>query len=229
MLFAWIDLGGEFSQRGISLAWDDNHWLFLVPIAGLALLAAAATRSEFTRLAALFAGVVVAGDVLLDVATSVVHGGLDTWLVLGGAAVMIAGASPQRTTLRIVGGLAVLVGVFAPWADFSMFKLLTSGYVEGLSRLLWLVPVGGVLGIISFGSAGNKATGAKLAVIAGAMVYGALLATIASVAYSVFGIGAWAALGASTIALVIGAVVGTGSVGGSARGDQPVAPVAPAA
>jgi hypothetical protein len=207
MLLNWIDLGGEFSVRGLSLAWDGNHWLFLVPIAGVALVAAASKRSEFTRLAALFAGVVVAGDVVLDVTTSVVHSGLDTWMILGGATAMIAGASAQRTTWRAVGGIAVLVGFFAPWADFSMFRVLTSDFGGdlGFVRLLWLVPVGGVLGLIS---AGNKTNG-KLAAGAGVLVFGALLGTVATVAYSVFGLGAWAALGASAVALVIAIGAGT--------------------
>jgi len=131
-----------------------------------------------------------------------IHSGLDTWLILGGAGVMLAGAGKERASLRALGGAAVLVGFFAPWADASMFKVLTSGYVEGFTiRVLWLVPIAGVTGLVS---AASKLTGGKLAAASGVAVYGAFLFVIGSVALYVFGIGAWIALGASTVALVIG-------------------------
>jgi hypothetical protein len=208
MLFHWIDVGGEYQQRGLSLAWDD-HWLLLVPIAGCALVAAAATRSEYTRLAAIFAGTVVAGDVLFEVATSMIHSGLDTWLILGGAGAMLAGAAPRRAMWRALGGIAVLAGFFAPWAYVSMFDMLRSdmGELTGFTfRVLWLVPLAGITGVIS---AGNQVTGARLAAGAGIAVYGALLWVIGSAACYVFGLGAWAALGASTIALVVGVLART--------------------
>ena len=85
MLLNWVDLGGDFSMRGISLAWEANHWLFLVPVVGVALVASAATRSAHTRLAAIAAGISITGYVLFGVARSVLHSGLDTWLILGGA------------------------------------------------------------------------------------------------------------------------------------------------
>src|SRR6185312_3959502 len=72
MLLSWIDMG-DYSVRGLTLAWDENHWLFLVPLAGAVLAAAAATRSEHTRLAALFAGFVVTGYVLFNLAHSIIH------------------------------------------------------------------------------------------------------------------------------------------------------------
>jgi hypothetical protein len=200
MLLSWIDLG-EYSVRGVSLAWHDNHWLFLVPAAGALLAATAATRSEHTRLAALFAGFVVTGYVLFNLAHSIIHSGLDTWLVLGGAGVMLAGARGDRAMWRAVGGIAVLAGFFAPWVDFSMWKMLRFDIANnGVANALWLIPVGGVLGIVA---AGNKA-GAKLAGIGGAMIYGVIVLTIALVAYAVFGLGAWVALGASATALGIG-------------------------
>ena len=208
MLLSWIDVGGAVQVRGFTIA-SDSHWLYLVPIAGVVLLVAAATRSGSTRLAALFAGVVVAGDVLLNVASSMVHGGLDSWLVLGGAGAMIAGASTKRVALRGLGGIAVLAGFFAPWAPISMFDVLTSGIFDAASvtgftlRVLWLVPIAGVAGIASVIA---KAHGGKLAALSGLAVYGALLWVIGTAAVLVFGIGAWAALGASLLALVIGVV-----------------------
>lgn len=202
MLLNWIDLGGEFRMRGIGLAWEANHWLFLVPVAGAALVASAATRSAHTRLAAIAAGIAITGYVLFGVARSMLHSGLDTWLILGGAGAMLAGVSKERSTWRAVGGIAVLAGFIAPWADTSMWQLLTSGFAGEMGiRILWLVPVCAITGIISAGSA---IKGAKLAAASGIAIYGTFLFIIGSVAWAVFGIGAWAALGASTVALIIG-------------------------
>jgi hypothetical protein len=193
----WIDLGGMFSVRGYRLALDDNHWLLLVPVAGLVMTLAASTRSPHARLAALAAGLVVAGYVLFGLARSIIHSGLDTWLILGGAGLMLAGAK-DSPFVRALGGAAVLVGFFAPWADFSMFHTLRLAHNEDVTfNVLWLVPVGGVLGIL----AGVK--GAKLAYAGGAMVYGTFLLVIGVAAWMVFGLGAWLALGASSVALVI--------------------------
>ena len=204
MFLNWIDLGGDWSRSGLGLAWDDNHWMFLVPLAGGLLVAAASTRSEFTRLAAIFAGTVITGYVLFDLSRSIIHSGLDTWLMLGGAGVLLAGASRERVSWRAAGGALVLAGFFAPWTDESLWKGLTaaSGWDMGITiRVLWLIPLAGVVGIIS---AGNAANGKKLALASDAAVYGAFLWVIGSTAYLVFGLGAWAALGASTVALVIG-------------------------
>jgi len=202
MVLNWIDLGGEFRMRGIGLAWEANHWLFLVPIAGAALVASAATRSEHTRLAAIAAGISITGYVLFGVGRSMLHSGLDTWLILGGAGALLAGVSKERAMWRAVGGIAVLAGFIAPWADMSMWSILTSGFAGEMGyRILWLVPVAGVTGILSAGSA---VKGAKLAAASGIAIYGTFLYIIGSVAWAVFGIGAWSALGASTVALVIG-------------------------
>lgn len=200
MALTWIDFGGMFSVRGYRLALDDNHWLWLVPAAGLVLTLAASTRSPHARLAALAAGLAVAGYVLLGLARSIIHSGLDTWLMLGGAGLMLAGAK-QSPFVRALGGAAVLAGFFAPWADFSMFhSLRLVGGGELTIDVLWLVPVGGVLGLLG---AGNAAKGGKLAYAGGALVYGSFLLVIGLSAWLIFGLGAWLALGASSVALVI--------------------------
>ncbi|HEY5948581.1 MAG TPA: hypothetical protein VIV40_23980, partial [Kofleriaceae bacterium] len=99
-------------------------------------------------------------------------------------------------------GAAVLAGFFAPWADFSMFYTLRKVYDGGFTfNVLWLVPIGGVLGILG---AGNSAKGSKLAFAGGAMVYGSFLLVIGVSAWLIFGLGAWLALAASSVALVIG-------------------------
>ena len=203
MLLNWIDFFGQTS--GLRLAWENNHWLFLVPIAGAVLLAAAASRSPHTRLAAIFAGLVVTGYVLFNIAHSIVHSGLDTWLILGGAGMMIAGASEKRGMWRALGGIAVLAGFIAPWVDYSMFKMLRRDIIDnGLSNVLWAVPVGGVLGILG---AGNSKEGGRLSALGGGLVYGSLLLVIGLVAYMVFGYGAWLALAASATSLVVGVLV----------------------
>ena len=204
MFLNWIDVGGAWTRTGLRMAWSDNHWLFLVPLAGALLLAAAATRSPYTRLAAIVAGLVVTGYVMFEVAHSVVRARHDTWMILGGAGLMLAGTPNDRKAWRFVGGLLVLAGFIAPWVDYSLFKVLRSDLIDnGTTNILWAIPVGGVLGVIS---AGNK-EGAKLAALGGGLVYGSLLLLMAVVAYLIFGLGAWIALGASATALVIGVLV----------------------
>ena len=215
MALNWIDLGGAWTQRGFSIAIHQNHWLLLAPIAGIVLFLAASTRSSHTRLAALAAGIAVAGYVLLGMARSMVHSGLDTWLVLGGAGILCASTGKDKAIPRVLGGAAVLAGFFAPWADLSMFRALTGGFHTGISsNVLWLVPIGGALGVFS----ATKADG-KLAATAGILVYGSILFVIAMVAILVFGLGAWIALGASTVALVVSVL---------ARAPAPAVAAAPA-
>jgi hypothetical protein len=202
MLLNWISLGGPWTASGLRLAWESNHWLFLVPIAGAVLLATAASRSAHTRLAALFAGITVTGYVMFELAQSIIHSGLDTWLILGGAGAMLAGANRERRVWRAIGGIAVLAGFFAPWLDESMWKLMRSGLASE-ARVLWLIPLAGIAGLAST----VLEQGGKLTAIAGLAIYAAFLIVIGKVAYFVFGWGAWAALGASTVALVLAVVV----------------------
>ncbi|HUS33154.1 MAG TPA: hypothetical protein VMZ53_31850 [Kofleriaceae bacterium] len=205
MVLNWIDIDGLFSRTGVGLAWSDSHWLFLVPLAGAALLATAATRSPHTRLVAIGAGLLVAGYVLFNIAHSIVHAGLDTWLILGGAGTMLAGVPSTRRAWRAVGGLMVIAGFVAPWVDYPLFKMLRHNIIDnGVGNVLWAIPVGGVLGLFSVG---NKGEGAKLAALGGSLVYGSLLLVIGLIAYTVFGLGAWIALGASATALVLGVLV----------------------
>lgn len=207
MLVTWVDVGWQ-SRTGLGLAWHDQHWLFLVPLTGALLIGAASARSELTRLAAIAAGVVVAGDVLFQFARGLIDGGVDSWLLFGGAGVILGGIPESRRGWRIAGGVAVLAGFFAPWDDTSLWNLLTSDELElftafGITlRVLWLIPVAGLLAIGSGASAHPRSGRGALA--AGALVFGAFLWVIGSAANLVLGWGAWAALGASATALVIG-------------------------
>ena len=204
MLLNWISLG-NWTVSGFRIAWEQNHWLFLVPLAGAALLVTAATRSEHTRLAALAAGVLVTGYTLFQVGQSILHSGIDTWLILGGAGAMLAGAPRDRREWRAIGGVAVLAGFFAPWLDYSMFEALRSTHTDG-AGVLWLIPLAGIAGLV----ATVHEQGAKLTAIAGIAIYGAFVLVIGRVAYAIFGWGAWAALGAGTLALVIAVVARSG-------------------
>ncbi|HEU0034268.1 MAG TPA: hypothetical protein VFQ53_26780 [Kofleriaceae bacterium] len=213
MFIAWIDVGGH-TQSGLGIAWEQEHWMFLVPIAGGLLAAAAATRSQYTRLAAVAAGMSVAGVVIYQFARGILHSGLDTWLILGGAGVILAGVSSARRGWRIAGGVAVLAGFFAPWTDDSMWRLLRSDELEFLTdglgvtvRVLWFVPVAAIAAIGSGASASAKS--GRTALIAGCAIYGAVLWVLGSMFNMVLGWGAWAALGASTVALVLGVLAGS--------------------
>lgn len=200
MVLNWIDIG-HHSRTGLGLAWDDNHWLFLVPLTGGVLVAAASAKSGWTRLAAIAAGVVVAGDVLFNVANGIFHSGLDTWLVLGGAGVILAGAKKDRQHLRVAGGLAVIAGFVAPWDSDSMFRVLVRSDVDLFSvRLMWLIP-GAALASIALAS---HPQGGKVAAATGIGIYGLFLYGILSVLNLFFGWGAWVALGASSLALILG-------------------------
>ncbi|MEO8705539.1 MAG: hypothetical protein ABI867_36250 [Kofleriaceae bacterium] len=208
MFVNWIDVGWG-SSSGFGIAWEHKHWLFLVPVVGALLVAAASTRSEYTRLAAVAAGVVVSGMVMFQFAKSIVFdGGVDTWLIFGGAGVILGGISSTRKSWRVAGGIAVLAGFFAPWDHDSMFRGLTSEGVDMLAafgvtiRVLWLIPLAGVAAIASGVSAGPRS--GRLALASGVVVFGSVAWVLGSLANLVLAWGAWAALGASALALVIG-------------------------
>ncbi len=200
----WVSIFGH-SATGLGIAWDDNHWLFLVPLSGVALLGAA--RTEYARLAAIVAGLLVCGDVLLKSTHAMLDADLATWLVLGGAAAMLAGTSQRYASLRALGGLVVLAGFVAPWDSDSMFRsLLDSDKREMASAFgvmmyaLWLVPIGAVVGL----AASRSAKGKQLAGLAGGLVLAGILIYLGSALTAVLSWGAYATLGASTVALVLG-------------------------
>lgn len=198
MFFAWIDFGG-ISASGLSIAWHDDHWLFIVPAAGAWLAATASARSEHTRLAAGLAGLVVAGDVAWEMAKDMLHMPVEGWLIVGGAAVILLGVPHARRALRLIGGVAVLAG-------FVMARVYTEADTISVSGLLlWVIPLAGVVASLSAFASDPKA--GRIALAAGASVYGVLVLLLGLAAYFVFGLGAWGAFGASALALVAGFVI----------------------
>jgi hypothetical protein len=205
---AWITDG----TTGLSIAWHEEHWLFLVPVSGALLAATAGAKSVHTRLCAIGAGLLVAGDLMFEMLRGMLHGGLDLWLMLGGAAIVLAGISDKNKSLRAIGGLAVLAGFFAPWTSESTFRGLLDGadFAAALGiniKILWLIPVAGIAALASAGIAGTR--GRNIAAVSGIAVFGSMLWMIGSVANLVFAWGAWATLGASATALALGVLAPT--------------------
>jgi hypothetical protein len=206
LVLDWISVGGQH-VRGLTIAWEEKRWLLLVPVSGAVLLASAASRSHFTRVAALVAGGVVAGDLVVELMWGMMRGGVEPWLIFGGAIAMMAGMANSRRALRALGGLAVLAGFFAPWSDMSMASALCHGgdlasEVGITAGILWAIPAAGAIGVASM--FGKGAWGARLPLIAGIAVFGAFLWFLGSAASLILAWGAWATLGASAVALVIG-------------------------
>ncbi|MGE0548684.1 MAG: hypothetical protein AB7O24_23675 [Kofleriaceae bacterium] len=209
MFMTWIDVMGH-TETGFAFAWRETKWLLLVPLVGVVLAATAATRAEATRLAAICAGLLIAGYLLFSFArTVVIDGGLDTWMIFGGAGLSIVGGASSRHTLRLVGGIAVLAGFFAPWDDQAMWRdmLEVPAEIAGMFglKILWLIPVGGLLSIA--GALSSRRTPNLLAILGGVVVLGSISWWLLQALDVVFAFGAWSALGASTIALVLGMLV----------------------
>jgi hypothetical protein len=214
MFVNWVDVEKE-THTGLGLAWNASKWLFLVPILGLALAITAAARSEATRLAAIAAGLCVSGYVLFHLGDGMLKGGWETWLMFGGAGAMIAGTKKQYRAWRAIGGVAVLAGFFAPWADHSMWDFMRSVWWDAIVekapfvRVFWLVPVAGLAGLGSALSSHDKS--GRVSLIAGLAVFGAFAYAIGALANMIFAWGAWAAFGASTFALVVGVLAPAGA------------------
>jgi hypothetical protein len=201
---SWVKVGD--GSTGLSLAWDE-HWLFLVPISGAVLAATAGAKSSATRLAAVAAGALIAGDMAVELLRGMLHFSLDMWLMLGGAALAMIGSADKHRGFRGAGGLAILAGFFAPWTSDSLFHgLRESGDVASAfginTAVLWSIPLAGIAAIASSNMASVR--GRRVALIAGLAVIGSMVWFIGSIANVVFAWGAWATFGASATALVVG-------------------------
>jgi len=204
---SWVKLFDDSS--GLSIAWHQEHWLFLVPISGAVLAITAGSKSSATRLAAVAAGALIAGDMAIELLKGMLHFDLDMWLMIGGGILAIVGAADKHRALRGAGGLAILAGFFAPWTSDSLFHGLRESAdfasAFGLSTaVLWLIPLSGLAAIASSNMTGTR--GRRLALASGIAVFASILWFIGSVANMVFAWGAWATFGASAVALVVGLV-----------------------
>jgi hypothetical protein len=199
MFFAWIDLG-PLSLSGFQIARMGDRWLWAVPAAGGVLAFAAATRSSYTRWAALAAGLVVAGDVVFELAKGMLHMEWEGWMVIGGAAVILLGAAPERRALRAIGGASVVIGFLAGHGIDAADLAPT-----WIAVVLWAIAASGVVAMASAALA--TPTGRSLALASGLAIYALLLGLMVYAAYEVFGLGAWAAFGASAVSLVVSLLV----------------------
>jgi hypothetical protein len=200
-------------------------WLLIgVPIAGMAVLWTAATRSRHARLTAIIAGLAVVlcivGSVLFDLLELVsalvqLTPSSWTWLLFGGSAAVLVGAAPQRRWLRAVGGIAILLGFFAPWSEISLFWVLCNTRSEEFFPIailaFWLVPVGGVLALAY--TAVTTVRGKRLAIAAGLSVFASYALLAGTIAVDNFGWGAWMTLVLSAMAVVTGLVAPSRSRG----------------
>ncbi|MEO8840303.1 MAG: hypothetical protein ABI591_21540 [Kofleriaceae bacterium] len=206
---SWLEFGD--STSGLSIA-RHEHWLFLVPISGALLAGAAGSKSEWTRLAAVAAGALIAGDMAVELLRGVLHFNLDMYLMFGGAVLAIVGSADKHRALRGAGGLAILVGFFAPWTSDSLFHgLRQAGDIADMfgfsTAALWLIPLAGIAACASANMIGIR--GRRVALFSGVAVFASILWFIGSVANMVFAWGAWATFGASATALVIGLLAPT--------------------
>lgn len=203
---SWIRDWGDGGVSGWQIAREDKHWLFAVPISGLLLAAAAGKRASYTRVLALVCGLLVAGDFAYHLLRDMIHSNLTTWLLLGGAAVTLAGVNPERRVLRAVGGISVLLAFFAPWESRAMFTM-TIGFADVFSLLgVAMILVYGsmlaaVVAIISAFT--TKPWGKTAALVAGVSVFAAYFWLLLTVANMFLGWGAWLTLGASGTALAV--------------------------
>ncbi len=202
---SWIRDWGDGGVSGWQLA-HDKHWLYAIPASGLLLALAAGTHASYTRLLALVAGLLVAGDFAYHLLRDMIHSDLTTYLLLGGAGVMIAGIDPARRALRAIGGIAVLLAWFAPWQrgaaisftiDFAdVFSLLGVAMILVYGSML-----AAVVAIVSAFT--DKPWGKTAALLAGVSVFAAYFWLLLTVANLFLGWGAWMTLGASGAALAL--------------------------
>jgi hypothetical protein len=202
----WIRDWGEGGSSGWRIARDGEHWLYAIPVSGLALALAAGSRASVTRLVALACGLLVAGDFAYHLLRDLIHSNLTTYMLLGGAAITLVGIPTERRALRAVGGAAVLLALFAPWESHAGFSVAVSISLSDLFSVLGIATIlvyaamlGAVVAIVSAFT--TKPWGKTAALVAGLAVFAAYFWLLLAVANMFFAWGAWLTLGASTAAL----------------------------
>lgn len=210
----WIDLQGQLKLSGWWLANHEATRLFLVPVLGLALVAAGATRSRYLPLIGAIAAVAIVGSTAYHTVRGVLKFEYGTLITLAGGAVAIAGIGDKRKSLRALGGVMALVGFFLPWGGGdSAWAILRSDEADlaralGLTlSCLWLIPAGALLAI---GSTAMGKNGRLCAGLGGAAVLVGFFWFLGSAVNLVAGWGAWTTLGAGIAAGLLAAVAAAG-------------------
>jgi hypothetical protein len=215
----WIDLNGQLTFSGWWLANHDATKLFVVPVLGMALVAAAATRSKYLPLVAALASLAIVGTTAYHTVRSVLHFEYGTLLTLLGGALALAGISDKRRGLRALGGALALAGFFLPWGDgHSAWAILRSDEADLAREMgvtmnaLWAIPAGALLALAS---TAKETKGGALAGVGGALVLGGFFWFLGSMVNLVAGWGAWTTLGGGVAAGVL-ALVAAAAGGSSA-------------
>jgi hypothetical protein len=207
----WIDIQGQLTFSGWWIANHDATRLFVVPVLGLALVAAGATRSRYLPLIAAIASLAIVGSTAYHTVRGVLQFEYGTLLTLGGGAVVLAGISDKRRGLRALGGVMALAGFFLPWGNGeSAWAALRSDEADlaravGISMsALWAIPAGALAALAS--TLLTKPNGRVVAGIGGAAVLGGFFWFLGSAVNLVAGWGAWTTLGAGVAAGVLALV-----------------------
>jgi hypothetical protein len=206
----WTDFFGTIS--GWSHATDGGEpQLFLVPLAGLALVAAVLLAPRYVPAAAIAVGGGITAwfGYHLAVLCAAAYGWGIT-MVVGGAVAAIAGALVNKPSLSAVGGFAMIGGFFAPWIDpghISGFELARANGLGAIAIAAWIVPIGGALA--AYG-AGKRAQGRKLCAFGGLAGIGAIAyltyRLLGGVLGTFMGWGYFLVVGCAIAAFVVGIV-----------------------
>jgi hypothetical protein len=203
---SWVRDWGDGGTSGWDIARSGKHWLYVIPAAGLLLAATAGTHSKHARLLALAVGLLVVGDFAYHVLRGIIQSNLQTWLLLGGAAVMLAGASPERRALRAIGGVSVLLAFFSPWESRAMITVsIDFADLFSLLGVAMILVYGSMLAaVVAIVSAfTTKPWGKTAATVAGISVFVAYFWLLLTIANLFLGWGAWLTLGGCAGALAI--------------------------
>jgi hypothetical protein len=205
----WTDswVGGI---SGWSFTTDWGMWRYLlVPLAGLALIAAAVLSPALVPAAAIAVGGGITawfGWHMASVTAAVYGWGIT--MVVGGAVFAIAGALIKKPSMSAVGGFTMIGGFFCPWIDpghISGFELARANGLGAIAIAAWLVPIGGALA--AYG-AGNGDRGRGMAGFGGLVGLGAIgyltYRLLGGVLMGLAGWGYFLVVAAGIAALVVG-------------------------
>jgi hypothetical protein len=207
---SWTADWGGGGTSGWQIA-HEHRWLYAIPLGGLLLALVAGSRASYTRHVAFAVGALVVGDFAYHLLRGIVQSNLETWLLLGGGATMLVGMAPERRVLRAIGGVAVLLGLFAPWQSHDgWYVSLSFDLVDLVSMLgvaIILIYVTAIAAVVAIASSfTERPWGRTAAMVAGLAVFVTYFWLLLAVAKLFLGWGAWITLGGSAFALVLSLV-----------------------